>query len=114
MRYSYGMKKSTQMNSKSEPATLHDLEIWGGNLAAQIASLETGQQGHANTLDQHTQILDQHTKQLNELKQISLDILEIVTSNESKLSPIPRHDDRIQNHEERIEKLEVKVRILQK
>ncbi len=94
------MKKSKQKHDTSTPATLHDLEVWGGHLAERISSLEVGQEGH--------------TKQLDDLKKISLNILEMITSNESKLSPIPRHEDRIENHEERIEKLEVKVRILQK
>ncbi len=113
------------MNKKSKngdaPATLHDLEVWGGNLAANTASLEVRLEKVEVRLEKLEVRLEKVEVGLYELKEevakhgrILEAILGVLESIQGQLKEMIRVPESVENHEERITKLEVKVRIMQK
>ncbi|HSX25117.1 MAG TPA: hypothetical protein VLG69_04085 [Candidatus Andersenbacteria bacterium] len=92
------------MNKKSKntdrPATQHDLEVWGGNLSARAEATEHRLDLMEDELKKHTRLFES--------------IFGILESIQGQLKTMLHIPDNVERHEERITKLEVKVRLLQK
>lgn len=104
-------KPATQKNIK---LLQEDLGLMGGNLTFQIVELETSVdtlKTKAHSIEKTvTEIKEEQAKQSRVLGSI----LSVNQAILGQLTGAQKHGDRIENHEERIDKLEVKVRILQK
>jgi septal ring factor EnvC (AmiA/AmiB activator) len=106
------MKK--KIDTSDSPATQGDLEIWGGNLAFQIAEVEKDGKESSKKIDQ----MQERIEDIQKEQKKQSNVLEAILSSNQMLvgmfATVKDTPERIENHEERITDLEVGVRILQK
>ncbi len=105
---------SKKDKNQSNPATQEDLEMWGGNLAFQIAESDTKLEALKEEQVNQRQVLEVVVKQQAKQSRVLGDLLAVNQAILGQLAETKGNGERIENHEERIETLEVKVRILQK
>lgn len=113
------MSKDT--SDLDKPATQGDLEIWGGNLAFQISEVETTltkvqeeQLGQGKKIDQMQETLQEIQQTQKKQDGVLESLLSVTQMLAGQFTEVKETPERIENHEERITGLEVKVRILQK
>lgn len=72
----------------SEPATQHDVSLWGGELTRRIDGVESEVTGVKQELQKHGRILES--------------ILKVLESIEGRLVGMADHSDKLERHEQRL------------